>query len=568
MSAKLTTDQFIEKAKLAHGNKFDYSKVNYIDSQTKVIIICPLHGEFEQKPNKHLSGQGCPLCNKKQAIEYPIYEERFPLIEGKKYIVSDLQGDFTTDDYRNKSGVITTYLKETYNIESGMSSFKERNYFKTYNRYWWEEYLEIKLVDDIKKQTIKCPYCDWETIDMNNQSGMMITHFKKVHGKQLEDVLKEHPELKEYFSNTKSIDLRSEDEYVVCQICGKKLGSVNHSHLKKHGITKSDYILKYRTPTLSQVVYQQCVSQALHMNEVNGEKDGTDLFTSASEKEIKKHLTSLGIANTKNRSILSGKELDIYIPSHNIAIEYNGCKWHTEWFGKKDRVYHYNKLVECNEKGVRLIHLFEDEYMYHKEIVLSKIEHILGIHKDLPVISARKCTITKISKPECDAFLNINHIQGETNASAYYGAKYENTLVAVMTFTKCEGTTFALSRFATDNHFLVSGIANRLLKRFIKEYKPNKIISFADRRWTIDLENNLYTKLGFVLESCTKPDYRYYNEKVDKFKRFHKFGFRKQILNKKYGLPLNMTEEEMVKELGYDRIWDCGLAKYVLNVKS
>ena len=57
--------------------------------------------------------------------------------------------------------------------------------------------------------------------------------------------------------------------------------------------------------------------------------------------------------------------------------------------------------------------------------------------------------------------------------------------------------------------------------------------SFADRRWTLDKDNNLYTKLGFVLTEELKPNYRYYNPKVDKYKRFHKFGFRKQTLNKK-----------------------------------
>ncbi|EKD89625.1 MAG: hypothetical protein ACD_33C00026G0005, partial [uncultured bacterium] len=59
---KLTREEFIAKAKLIHGNKFDYSKVIYINSYTKVIIRCPIHGDFEQKPNDHLQGQGCSKC--------------------------------------------------------------------------------------------------------------------------------------------------------------------------------------------------------------------------------------------------------------------------------------------------------------------------------------------------------------------------------------------------------------------------------------------------------------------------------------------------------------------------
>lgn len=56
-------DKFFEKCKEIHGNKYDYSKTKYINSSTKVTIICPEHGEFEQTPNNHRFGNGCPVCN-------------------------------------------------------------------------------------------------------------------------------------------------------------------------------------------------------------------------------------------------------------------------------------------------------------------------------------------------------------------------------------------------------------------------------------------------------------------------------------------------------------------------
>ena len=86
-----------------------------------------------------------------------------------------------------------------------------------------------------------------------------------------------------------------------------------------------------------------------------------------------------------------------------------------------------------------------------------------------------------------------------------------------------------------------------------------EVKSFADRRWTVDIDNNLYTKIGFKLDEIEKPDYRY----VVGNERKHKFLFRKKMLNKKYGLPLTMTEKEMCNHLGFYRIWDCGLIKYV-----
>lgn len=62
MSKKLTKDEFIKKAKEIHGDKYDYSKVNYINNHTSIIIICPEHGEFSQIPSSHLLGYGCKKC--------------------------------------------------------------------------------------------------------------------------------------------------------------------------------------------------------------------------------------------------------------------------------------------------------------------------------------------------------------------------------------------------------------------------------------------------------------------------------------------------------------------------
>ncbi|MBR6516657.1 MAG: hypothetical protein IKT40_07340 [Bacilli bacterium] len=58
-----TFEEFIKDAKLIHGDKYDYSKVEYINAKTKVCIVCPKHGEFLQTPNDHLIGKGCPICN-------------------------------------------------------------------------------------------------------------------------------------------------------------------------------------------------------------------------------------------------------------------------------------------------------------------------------------------------------------------------------------------------------------------------------------------------------------------------------------------------------------------------
>jgi hypothetical protein len=75
---QLTKNDFIERAKKIHNNKFDYSKVEYVNSKTKVCIVCPIHGEFWQTPGSHLNGRGCNLCSK------PVYDTKSFIEEARK----------------------------------------------------------------------------------------------------------------------------------------------------------------------------------------------------------------------------------------------------------------------------------------------------------------------------------------------------------------------------------------------------------------------------------------------------------------------------------------------------
>ena len=105
-SNKLTKEEFIEKAKFIHGDKYDYSKVGYINSTTKVCIICPKHGEFWQTPNAHLNGHGCKKCDneRKKKIKYSTKEiiERFKSIHGEYFDYSK----FRYNGIMNKSLII------------------------------------------------------------------------------------------------------------------------------------------------------------------------------------------------------------------------------------------------------------------------------------------------------------------------------------------------------------------------------------------------------------------------------------------------------------------------------
>ena len=99
MPKRLTKENFIERAKKIHNDKYDYSKVEYVNNSTKVCIICPEHGEFWQTPDSQLRGRGCPICRwkkaknsirKKQGLTREDFIEKAELIHGKKYDYSQV----------------------------------------------------------------------------------------------------------------------------------------------------------------------------------------------------------------------------------------------------------------------------------------------------------------------------------------------------------------------------------------------------------------------------------------------------------------------------------------------
>ena len=239
--------------------------------------------------------------------------------------------------------------------------------------------------------------------------------------------------------------------------------------------------------------------------------------------------------------------------------------WHSEKFGK-DKNYHLEKLNEANKNGIRLVQIFEDEFSNHKELVFAKIKRLLGCCNDLKRVYARNCYVTEIDTELAKRFLNRCHIQGFAKSTVYLGLKRRDNcypLVAVMTFTKNGDGKWNLTRYAADKDMIVCGGGGKLFKYFIRNYPVKNVVTFADRRWTVSEDDNLYTKIGFKLDKVTNPDYRYVfgSDGI----RYHKFNFRKNTLSKKYGLPISMTESEMTASIGAYRIWDCGLYRYVYS---
>ena len=283
--------------------------------------------------------------------------------------------------------------------------------------------------------------------------------------------------------------------------------------------------------------------------------------TSYSEKEIVDFIKSICdyeiIENS--RQIISPKELDIYIPSKNLAIEFDGVHWHDE--NHIDKNYHLNKTKVCNEKGIDLIHVFEDDWLERKEIVKSMIASRLGIYQQK--IFARKCEIKNIIKNEAEKFFNANHLQGFTNCNDYVALIYNDEVVQCVAIREkgWHDGNVELTRMVTKLNTQVIGGFSKLINFVYDKYK-SPITSYIYRAW---FNGKGYNESGFEVIKKNPPSYSY----VMNGKRIHKSHFRKDKIKKMYEKGLlkfydeTKTEHENMINNHIYRIYDCGTIKVV-----
>jgi very-short-patch-repair endonuclease len=271
---------------------------------------------------------------------------------------------------------------------------------------------------------------------------------------------------------------------------------------------------------------------------------------SIKEKELFNYIKSI-YSSKIIQSYRDKYEIDIYLPELKIGIEFNGLYYHSNKF--KDKNYHLDKTNYFKEKGIHIIHIWEDDYIIKLNLIKSQIKNWLNLTENK--IFARKCTIKEIDDIKVvKQFLNDNHIQGYVRSNLKLGLYFNEELISLMTFDHNEGrkkmqyNEWNLSRFCNKLNTNVVGGASKLLSYFIKKYDVKRVISYADKDWS---QGNLYYTLGFKKINESKPDYKYIIDGV----RVHKSRFRKSNLN------TELTESQYMNEKDIHKIWDCGKIK-------
>lgn len=549
---------FVKTAQDRFGEKYSYPNIatEYAGSHSKITIHCNDCGsDFTKIACDHITSPngGCRNCQKSARTETYTYNE---LVDkaGKGVCLKIFEGTVA------KTDMVTAICKTHGEYKVLVSTIIDgRGLCKKCSKKHDETYINMLAtrVNDIMNSKYKNTF-DFTVHEIVGSSSKIRVTCKKCgysFGKYIKDILSDRPltcrrceaktrsaervkttetyieqaktvhgSLYDYTDTVYKSSLRKVD--IKCKKCGRTFSIEANSHLQGHGCP---------------------------YHYTNKSKD---------EEEILKYIKSIynGPVHNNDRSLIGdGSELDILIPEKGLAIEYNGLYWHNEL--NKPTNYHLTKTQKCQEFGIKLIHIFEDEWKNQtkRNIWKSMLCNKLGVGGTR--IYGRECEIRPVQKKEGYDFLDRNHLQGRCQSSIMYGLFFDNELVSIMTFGKSRhfiGSNrheYELLRFCNKTGYYVVGGAGKLFKHFVSEHNPKSIVSYADYRWS---DGKLYDKLGFRQYNISKPNYYY----VIGYNRKNRFNYRKSILVKKYGCPTTMSEHEFCLSKKWYRIYDCGSLCY------
>lgn len=551
------TELFYSDMKKLHDCKYTYDENIDVSSSTVMLkITCIHHGEFNQLSGVHKKGSGCPVCKKEK-----LSRKREPKISTIEWInqatkIHNGKFDYSKVDYTGVDNkvVVGCPIHGEVSMVAGnhlkgsgcykCSSVKNGQYRKNTNDDILEKFISIHG-----------DKYDYSKVDFKDMNSPVII------------ICPDHGE----FEQTPSTHYHGKSGCAKCVYDERRItlddwkSHCNYIHNGKYDYSETKLdpnsilnFIKYKCPDHGIIKQRATV----HMN--HGCPFCSNL-RSTQETVLYEFLKTLFPDSVSgNRSVLSGKELDIYIPSKKLAIEFDGLYWHSSNSTECDydmRKKHIYKTVECEKQGIQLIHIFENEYIKNRELIHSMLLSKLGIFERR--VYARKTKIKEVSVNDARDFCNDNHIQGYVGSTYRFGLYFEDILISLVTvgksrYSKC---AYELLRFCNLKNTQVIGGASKLINH-VMGVIDGDLVSYADRRYST---GKLYNSVGFTEMKNSEPNYWYI--KGDKI--WHRSNFQKHILKNKLSVfDENKTESENMYINGYRRIWDCGNKVFVYKNKK
>ena len=508
---------------LQNGTSIKVTGLCFYCGKEKIISKKAYNSQTDNNKKKFTCSKSCSLLKsketnlKKWGVENPFQSEE---IKGKikrsnikKWGVENPQ---QSDIIKEKT--LVTNLKRWGYKKPSMSDGVKSKVKQTNNTKFGFDYPAQS--EDIKKKMLSSCYDRWGVYNFSKTDKFKEILYKRSFDKMIKK-LKKHGEL---------LDSNKSEYKIKCGKCSSEFLIL--------------YSLMYNRIMNGEIVCTECNPK----NKPIKENELYDFISDNYDGEI-----------VKNQRKLISNELDIYLPDLKLAFEFNGLYWHSDLY--KSRNYHLNKTKECELNNVQLIHIWEDDWRYKRDIIKSIIINKLG--KSISIY-ARKTKVKVVTNNNLVRdFLKENHLQGFVGSSVKLGLFYNDELVSIMTFGKLRKSlgqksktgTYELLRFCSKLNYSVVGGASKLLEYFNNNYQPIELISYSDSSRS---SGDLYEKMGFKLSHETVSNYYWVVDGIRK----HRFNYRKDKLIKD-GQDSNKTETEIMYEKGYYRVFDSGSKKWI-----
>ena len=539
-SQTLTTGEFIEKAKSTHGDKYDYSKAKYVKAIRKVVITCPDHGEFKQQPNNHLTGAGCPKCasNARRSTTSE-FIEKAKAVHGDKYDYSKVvhtntytkvtitcseHGDFEQQPKShlngngclkcasNARGIVrrlttSEFIEKAKSVHGDRYDYSKVNYAnnRTKTTITCSEHGEFEQLASNHLTGAGCPKCSAERLGRSQRltTGEFIEKAKAVHGDKYD------------YSKAEYLDNNRTKITIICSTHGEFEQRPN-DHLSGSGCPKCT---NSGPSEPEQMIFELCQSYAPDVQQ-------------------------------SNRTAIAPLELDIYIPSLKLAIEYNGNFWHSEQFKPKN--YHQEKFLKCQEAGIQLFQIWEQDWLnpVKQEIILSMLQYKLGHNRR---VYARKTKCHEITYKMAKAFYNEHHLQGAgmCHSKQTHWGLFEGTTPVMMMSVDLRNNY--IIRVATAKGLAVVGGASKLFKML----PTGDYMSYGANDLGATLKHYPNAK-----RSMTEPRY-YWWKNGEKVQRQ---AVQKHKLPKRFPDYDGSSERVWMESLGYYRVFDSGNTKLEFTI--
>lgn len=405
----------------------------------------------------------------------------------------------------------------------------------------------------------------WTGIEADYINGMSLRGLRdkyKIREDKLKTLLIDHG----YLRNSNSFQSRLSDLI--------KLEEISHSDKRS---AKLDYlyaIQQYsvqfnRLPTrreLSQFMNRAYTNVAKCINKYNLSTFLLSCESSNKSDYVIRVTQSLIDHNIKyelnNRKILDGQEIDIWIESLNIGIEINPWGTHSvdSNIGVCDKLYHQKKSLLALEKGVALIHLYDEDFIddakYNK--IIDWICHVPS-----NIIGARQCVVKSVPKNEAIIFLNMYHLQNADNGAKYrLGLYYDDILVGILTVGKSRFGIgdYEIYRYCMHPDYAITGSFQKLFTALLSVIGDRStIVTYMDLNKRMRI-GSIYECAGFTDDGVTSPDYVWVDSHAKQVLKRYDTQKRKLI---EQGFDGSMSEVEIMRSRNFYRVYGAGSKRYI-----